>query len=281
MGSLSSPPGYGCRSASYLKCSAWHYEGRQHQSGACKGVRPLYTSPSSSRGRSASVGVHGEDQDMNRHARHIGPLFTVMVIAVVAATLVAQNLRPRGPYHIREYGPHAVWDAYILRRGWPFTWHERADIWETASQGTSPLRTSRAGFTINSPAMHWSNAQAWALVGNAVLGLLTLTTTAILTEYYRHYRTGPFQFSLRSLFIATAVVAMVMALIDNGIMRLSALLYPPLALALLSLPAVVGLILQQYIRRSDRRVSSLRSHFNASGEIVQSMATAAKESPSR
>lgn len=210
---------------------------------------------------------------------YLEPLFTVSAVVIVAATLVTQNTRARGPYHMREYNSYGLWEAYILRRGWPFTWHERADTWYTASLWLVPYEADRLEPVINKPAMEWTNAQSWALVGDVVLGMLMMTTTAILVEYWRRHRAGPNQFSLRALFVAAAPVALVMALIDNEITHVSAFLYPPLALASLSLPAVVGLMLQHHIRNSDRRLSGLRSRFNRPEETALPVAIPPQSAP--
>ncbi|MCA9125211.1 MAG: hypothetical protein H6822_00090 [Planctomycetaceae bacterium] len=206
---------------------------------------------------------------MNPPRRNIGPTFTVAIVVIVAATSLAQNLRTRGPFHLREATQSEIWDADILRRGWPFPYYERVDVSVTFRAMFGP-ETQKLLPTIKRPAMDWRNLQSWAIVGDVALGILMLVTTTIITEYWRRHRTGPFQFGLRTLLIATAIVAVIVAFIDNNFMHISALLYPPLAFGLLSSPAVIGLLLQHCARRSDRRLSELRSRYSGHEELVQS-----------
>jgi len=121
--------------------------------------------------------------------------------------------------------------------------------------------------------MDWRSLQSWAIAGNVALGILMLAATAVLAEYWRRGRTGPFQFSLRTLLSATALVAVVLALLENKFLHMSALLYPPLAVGLVSLPAVFGLAMQHYMRRSDRRLSELRSRYSSQREHAKTIAT--------
>jgi hypothetical protein len=205
---------------------------------------------------------------MNAPRRSIGLFLTAIVLAGLGAALLTQNLRNRGPFHLRERTLHGVYDVRIIRRGWPFASYERTDVSITIANVGLPPETYRLPATIKRPAMDVRNPQSWAIVGNVTLGLLMLASTAIVAEYWRRHRTGPFQFSLRSMLIATALVAAILALIDENVMPVSALLYLPLAVGLVSLPAVGGLVLQYYVRRSDQRLSELRSRYTARRQLV-------------
>ena len=216
--------------------------------------------------------VHSERQRMNPSRRNIGSIWTFSVVVVVAVTLLVQNFRTRGPFHVRQYS--SVYrqrsDADILCRGWPFAYYKRFDGSVTFAGIWGRAETRKLLPMIKRPAMDWRNLQSWAIVGNVAIGILMLAATTIATEYWRRHRTGPFQFSLRSLFLATTVVAVIVAMIDNNVMHVSALLYFPIAFGLLSVPAVVGLLLRQFARRSDRRLSRLRSRCTGQQDLVQS-----------
>ena len=114
------------------------------------------------------------------------------------------------------------------------------------------------------PELDWRNPQTRALGANIIFSLLMLITTSVVAEYWRRHRTGPFQFGLRSLLGATTLVAVIVALLDNSLMHWAVLLAPFIAAGIVSLPAAVGLALDCSMRRSDRRLSRLRSRFVSS-----------------
>ena len=89
-----------------------------------------------------------------------------------------------------------------------------------------------------------------------------LVSIVCVSEYWRRHRRGPFQFGLRTLLLVTAVFAVFIAMIENRVLDWWSLLNLPIALGLASLPTAVGLALERVVRRSDQRLSRLRSRYN-------------------
>lgn len=198
---------------------------------------------------------------MRSGKRHTRWLITLAVV-VVGGTMVTQNVRRRGPFQYREKAAGSVYDISVIRRGWPLTCLGRSDVFETTYVPPIGLKTQRVATFIDEPDWNLRNVQLWAIVGDIVLGLLMIVCSAIIVQYWLRQQARPFQFRLRTFFIATAVVALAVMLIDQSVMSVYALLYPPLAVGLVSIPAVVGLILEYLARRSDRRLAQLRARYN-------------------
>ena len=161
------------------------------------------------------------------------PVFTVAVVAIVAAALLVLNIRER---RIRILSiPN---DQYVTRRGWPFTYYER----DNTARQTRLLMIKR-------PEVDLRDKEFKALVYNIVLALLMLSATAVHAEYLRRKGTGPFLFDLQFLLIAIFAVSAIAAVILNGI---ATLLYAPIVLSLVSVVFAVGLFLRHYVFYSRR-----------------------------
>lgn len=197
--------------------------------------------------------------------RKFGPLFTLVVVTLVAMALLIQNVRPRRLVDVHEVSWDGTWEVKTVVRGWPLPYHELID----AAFVPAPFGHHRSTNPVAySPQLAWNNPHSLSLAANAILGLLMLIATAIVTDYGRRLRTGPFQFGMRTILVTTALVAMIVALLDNGLAHWSALLAPLIAYCLVALPATGGLVLERCMRRSDRRLSGLRSRFDCCREAV-------------
>ena len=195
---------------------------------------------------------------MAEETRHTGPILTLVVVAIVGAAVIAQNLRLRGPSFIRQPVLNYVLQVETLSRGWPFNYYEANSISEVRCSFGSPYRPAPPITQQSTPERQLSDPQTLCLLADIFLGILMLIGTAIVTEYWRRYRKGPFQFGLRSMVIVTTLAGIIVALIDNNLTDWSIILSPPLALGIISLPATVGLALDASIRQSDRRLSAMR-----------------------
>ncbi len=197
----------------------------------------------------------------------IGPFFTLGVVAMVGAAMLVDNIRAREPFIVHEWAFGDTWEVKTVARGWPFAYYERTEVSLFLAQFNCTAPSSFPP-TTKQPQPYWNDPRALALAANITLGLFMLLATAIVTEYWRRHGTGPFQYSLRSMLVATAVVAVVVSMLENRVMHWSVLLTPMIAVGIVSLPAVVGLVLDCFVRRSDRRLSELRSRFESRCETI-------------
>lgn len=177
---------------------------------------------------------------------------------IVFAAMLTQNLRPRGPFYFSGPFGSGRWDAKVVHLGWPFPYFEQIDETITFRAMFGP-ETQSLPTTFKRATFDIQNQQFRAACGDIALSLFMVSSTVCVCEYWRRHRRGPFQFGLRTLLIVTAIVACLIALIDHRVIDWWSLLYLPLAFGLVSVPAVVGLALEFSLRRSDQRLSQLRS----------------------
>ncbi|MEQ8789974.1 MAG: hypothetical protein RIC55_27005 [Pirellulaceae bacterium] len=191
-------------------------------------------------------------------------MLTLMFVVLVAGAVVMQNVRNRGEERYRETKSRGVWRVQDVRIGWPLVFFLGEQRTQTAA-GTSPV-TRRVQTSGRGP--RWSHEDAYtaALFIDVLLGILMVVCTAIFIHCWLHHRKGPLQFRLRSFFLLTAVAALVVLLIDRSVLSIHALLYPFLALGIVSIAFAAGLVFDRVAHRSDRRMAELRERIKSPNE---------------
>ena len=211
------------------------------------------------------------EPDQQRSARELRSWYrphraTLLVVLIVAAPLLAKNVW-FGPRRLLLWGSYATnmgwyerYDVLATEYGWPLPYLQRVEhVLHTTYRGTeydpkgvvAPAKTGR-----------YHDTRVMRVAANIALAALILICTAISTEYWVCHRTGPFQFSLRSLFLLTTLVAVALAGVRSDALAWTSLLYLPIALGVTSVAFVGGLLLEASFRNSDARLSRLRRRFD-------------------
>jgi hypothetical protein len=189
---------------------------------------------------------------------------TWLALFIVGAAFVGSNLMRPVPRIIfqdwlaRGISARVRYDVTAERWGWPFTYRVRYQTSETARDGTIYSRP-----LWQQPTLSLRNPRTWALIGNVVLTLVVLGGTVVFVQYWLRHRKGPFQFGLKTLFLLTALVAVLLTFLVQRTIRWDSLLFLPIGFGFLCTAGSLGLVFKACFRAEDARLSRLRRRFSA------------------
>jgi hypothetical protein len=165
---------------------------------------------------------------------------TIAAAALISLAVGTRHFVPGSP-NIEYPGDYMV-DWYY---GWPFAFHKTID----SDRILSPSEFIQYG---------WHGA---VLLNIAVLSVI-LSCTVFTCEYWRRcLRAGPMQFRIRTLFLMTTSVAILLGLMEHQVIGWRSLLLIPISFGVACCPFSAGIMLEHVSRKQDRQTRLLRSKF--------------------
>lgn len=179
-----------------------------------------------------------------RHAAISKPSIAVAVLGgcLVAGAMITLQWMPAVETELLNRRNSRVYVE--TRYGWPWTYHAQGlvrDDWRTYNTASEFYRGG--------------------LVANSAVGVAMSACTVVCLVYWCRLRQNALRFGLRTTLFLTLAAAVYLGCLKAGDLRWADLLFVPIAVGVVSIPAALGIGLEGLLRRADNRWERMRKRF--------------------